>query len=308
MTKQTTTHFLKGGITHTAITAALLTAMTGSAWAQINNTAEVSGSSPRGTVVTDSSTETITLQTPTPTFTIAKSIASVSAGAGNDAANPDDGDIITYEYLVANTGNVSLDGTTLLINDPSPTFNGAAPTNSITGLTLISGDANTNGNIDIGETFLYRATYTLDQIDVDNAAGISDGVTSTISAASIDSTGTFGAATFDTANSTLTASTTIAENGSLQLVKLATRDGTNEDDGSVTPYNTGDTVIYRMTVTNNGNVTMASMTVSDTAFDGVGTISAVNCTTSGDATIATLAPGASEVCSATYVIQQGDLQ
>lgn len=308
MKDQTRIHFIKGGVTHLAITTALLTAMTGSAWAQINNTAEVSGSSPRGTVVTDSSTETITLQSPTPTFTIAKSIASVSAGAGNDPANPDDGDIITYEYLVANTGNVSLDGSTISITDPNPTFNGAAATNTLSARALISGDANTNGNIDIGETWLYRATYTLDQIDVDNAAGIADAVISTISAASIDGTGTFGAATFDTGNSTLTASTTIAENGSLQLVKLATRDGTNEDDGSVTPYNTGETVTYRMTVTNNGNVTMASMTVSDTAFDGVGAISAVTCATSGDATIATLAPGGAEVCTATYVIQQGDLQ
>lgn len=308
MTQQTKKNFFSGGITRLAIAMPVLAAMTTIAWAQIENTAEVSGTTPRGNPVTDSSTETITLQSPTPIFTVAKSIASVSSGAGSDPANPDDGDIITYEYLVANTGNVSLDASTLVINDPSPTFNGAAPSNSLTALTLISGDANTNGTIDLGEIFLYRATYTLDQIDVDNAAGIADGVTSTISAASIDGTGSFGAATFDSGNSTLTASTTIVENGSLQLVKLATRDGTNEDDGSVTPYNTGQTVRYRMTVTNNGNVTMASMTVSDTAFDGVGSISAVLCTTSGDATIATLAPGASEVCEATYVIQQGDLQ
>lgn len=288
-------------------TAPLLVAMTTAAWAQIENTAEVSGSTPRGNTITDSSTEIIQLQTPTPAFTIAKSIASISSGAGSDAGNPDGGDTITYEYLVANTGNVSLDPSTLVITDPNPTFDGTAATNALVGRTFVSGDTDGDTVLDIGETWLYRDTYILAQADVDNVAGITDGITSTISAASMDGTGSFGAATFDTGNSTLTTNGTIAENGSLLLAKIATRDGTNEDDGSVTPYNSGQTVTYRMTVTNNGNVTMATLTVSETAFDGVGSISAVSCTTSGDATIATLAPGGAEVCTATYVVEEGDL-
>lgn len=284
----------------------MLTLITPS-FAAIENTAQVSGSTPDGGTVTDSSTETITLQTAQPSFTVAKSVASVGTGNGSDAANPDGGDIITYSYAVDNNGNVSLDGSTVSITDPGPTFNAVGATNALSAIAYVSGDTDIDGNIDTDETWIYQSTYTLAQADVDEAAGVTDGVSNTVTTASITSNGGFGAATYDTGNSTLTATATIPENGSLSLAKIATRDGTIEDDGSATPYAAGETVTYRLTVTNNGNVTMSTMTVTETAFDGDGTVSAISCTTSLDATIASLAPGASEVCTATYVIQESDL-
>lgn len=288
----------------------IMLSMTLPAFAAIENTAQVSGSTPDGGTVSDTSTETITIQSASPSFTIAKSVASVSNGNGSDLTNPDGGDIITYSYQLANTGNVSIDGATVSITDPGPEFDGNNATNSLGVIAYVSGDADTDNNVDVGETWLYQATYTLSQTDVDNSAGVADGVSNTVTTASAVATGAFGAATFQSGSSTLTATTTIPENGSLSLAKIATRDGVIEDDGSVTGYNTGETVTYRLTVTNNGNVTMSTMTVSETAFDGaggLGSISAISCNTSLDATIATLAPGASEVCTATYVIQEADL-
>lgn len=303
----TKTSNLLNSVARLTLALPIMAAMTAPAFANIENTAQVSGSTPDGGTVSDTSTEVITLQAGAPSFTVAKSIKTITISSGADSANPDGGDTITYSYLVDNTGNVSIDGTTISITDPGPTFATNSAVNSFGALGLVSGDTNTDNVLQPNETWTYEATYVLDQLDVDRAAGIADAVSNTISAASATAVGSFGAATFQSGASTLTALGTIAENGALSLTKLATRDGTAEDDGSATPYNAGETVIYRLTVANTGNVTMSSITVSETAFDGSGSISAVSCSTSGDATIATLAPGVSEVCTATYVIQEADL-
>ena len=60
-----------------------------------------------------------------------------------------------------------------------------------------------------------------------------------------------------------------------------------------------DDIVYTVRVTNNGNVTATSITVSDTLVTLV-------CPTSGNATIASLAPGAFEECTATYSTVQPD--
>ena len=62
----------------------------------------------------------------------------------------------------------------------------------------------------------------------------------------------------------------------------------------------GNTIGYTVTVTNTGNVTITGITVSDP----LGTLT---CTTSGNATIASLAPSAQETCSFTYTVTQAVL-
>ena len=278
-----------------------------SAFATIDNTAQVSGSTPSGGTVTATSSEQVTIEAASPAFTLVKSITSVSTGSGADLDDPDGGDQITYQYALANTGNITLDGTTVVITDNKPTFNGTAGANNLIVDGLISGDANSDGNINPGETWIYRNRYILAQADVDLAAGVANGVTSTIQTASVDAVSTFGAATLDGGNSTLTASATITNAPVVTLAKIATRDGTNEDDGSGTPYAVGETVTYLLTVRNAGNVTLSSLTVSETAFSGANPIGAIVCSVSSNATIATLAPGGTETCTTTYTIAEGDL-
>jgi uncharacterized repeat protein (TIGR01451 family) len=285
------------------------------AYAAISNTAQVTASTPSGGTVSDTASEDVTVEAANPVFTVAKSVSSVSTASGADAANPDGGDVITYGYAVANTGNITLDPTTVSITDPGPTFDSNAATNSLSAISAVEtvpgtndGDANSNGVIDPGETFLYQATYTLAQADVDNSAGVASGVSNTITAAAADTSGA-APATFDSGNSTLTATYTMPENAVVTLAKIATRDGSTEDDGTTTAYAAGDDIIYLFTVANAGNVTLSSLTVSETAFtapSGSGA-PAITCSISGDATIASLAPGANETCTATYTVLEADM-
>lgn len=70
------------------------------------------------------------------------------------------------------------------------------------------------------------------------------------------------------------------------------------DVGSVSAA--GNVIVYSVNVQNLGNTTLSAITVSDTLVTLV-------CPTSGNATIATLAPGASETCTGSYIVTQADL-
>ena len=61
----------------------------------------------------------------------------------------------------------------------------------------------------------------------------------------------------------------------------------------------GDQIEYSVVVRNDGNVTLNTITVSDALITLV-------CPTNGDATITSLAPGASETCTATFTTTQTD--
>ncbi len=67
--------------------------------------------------------------------------------------------------------------------------------------------------------------------------------------------------------------------------------------------NAGDTITYTMVVTNNGPIDVDNITVADPLGGGL----TVVCPTSGNATIATLIPTATETCTATYVITPADV-
>ena len=283
------------------------------AFAAITNTGSVTASTPSGGTVSDTASESVTVAAPVRSFTVAKSIASISTASGDDVSFPDGGDTVTFNYAVANTGNISITGASVSITDPGPSFIDSGSTahagaNSLSSISYVSGDSNTNGVIEPTETWIYEATYTLDQADVDYAAGVTNGVTNTITTASATAV-SGGSATFDSGASTLTAQASILENAVVSLTKVATRDGTTPDNGSVTPFDPGEPIVYLFTVSNPGNVTLSSMTVSETAFvapSGAGAPT-ITCTISSNATIASLAPGESETCTATYTVQEADL-
>jgi uncharacterized repeat protein (TIGR01451 family) len=135
------------------------------------------------------------------------------------------GDNITYTYAVTNTGNTPLSGVS--VTDDRL---GAVP--------FIGGDTNTNGILDTGETWIFRAMYLVKTNDpnplVNNAvASGTDNLSRTVTA-------------------TDTASVAVLKPG-ITLVKTADRAAAHADD----------TITYTYAVTNTGNTPLSGVSVSD---------------------------------------------
>ncbi len=73
------------------------------------------------------------------------------------------GDVIHYTVSVENTGNISLTG--ISVNDPEVTF------------TYQSGDTDTNGILDVTETWVYTGSYVVTQAEMDAGGTIETTVT-----------------------------------------------------------------------------------------------------------------------------------
>ncbi len=132
------------------------------------------------------------------------------------------------------------------------------------------------------ETCTAPATHTVTQSDVD-----SGNVTNTATAS-----GTNGATV--TASSTATV-TTAPATPMLSIAKSATPTSVST---------VGSTVTYSFVVTNTGNVTITNATVADTQSAPAGALASGPTCPAG---AASLAPGASVTCTATYTVTQADI-
>ncbi|MFC0264598.1 DUF7507 domain-containing protein, partial [Fontibacter flavus] len=128
-----------------------------------------------------SATATTTI-TQSPSLTISKTVDATNISAPQD---------LTYTITVTNTGNVSLTG--VAVTDP---FAGGAA--------LESGDADSDGVLDIGEAWVYSAVYTATQSDID---------------AGDDLVNTAYVNTNETSEQSATATTTITQSPSLTISK-----------------------------------------------------------------------------------------
>ncbi len=233
----------------------------------ITNTATATGTTPGGTPITGSGTSTVTT-TASPTVTLTKT-ASVSPTADQNDVRV--GDTVTYSFVVTNTGNVTL--TVLDVTDPSdggtvacvPPAGGLVPHASV--------------------TCNATSTHTITQADVD-AGTRSDTATAT---------GTDGNAdTSPPASSTATVNATA--NPAVSLTKTGAVSPASDKGGA----KVGDTVTYTFVVTNTGNVTLTTLTVTDPSDGG-----AVVCAPPAVG----LTPSASVTCSGTttHTITQADV-
>ncbi|MCL2316243.1 MAG: carboxypeptidase regulatory-like domain-containing protein, partial [Actinomycetia bacterium] len=93
----------------------------------------------------------------------------------------------------------------------------------------------------------------------------------------------------------------VATGGTPKVTDPACQPPSTDATGPVPQLKVGATAYYDFLVTNTGDVTLTNVTVSETDFSGLGTMSAITCPQT------TLDPGQFMHCSATYVVQQGDL-
>ncbi|MFS3129420.1 sortase domain-bontaining protein [Nocardioides sp. Bht2] len=189
---------------------------------------------------------------------------------GGTAGVADAGDVITYTFTVTNDGNVDIDDVS--IADALPGLSAITPAAVAT--------------VAEGDDATFTATYTVTQADVDAGGAILN----TATASGEDPTGSPVVSPADDASVDL-----VDADPSLAVVKDAelTTDG-----GTAGVADAGDVITYTFTVTNDGNVTVDDVEIDD-ALPGLSAIT--------PASVATLAPSADAVFTATYTVTQADV-
>ena len=165
---------------------------------------------------------------------------------GDGVANV--GDTITYTFTVTNTGNVTL--TNISLSDPDATLSGGP----IASLAVGASDSST-----------FTASHTLVQADIDAGsytnsatASATDPGGNPVSAVSDDPTDPSNIDPDGDGNPSDPTVVSFTPNASLFVTKTGTI-----NDGGDGETNVGDTINYTFTVTNNGNVTISNITISD---------------------------------------------
>ncbi|NNE58302.1 MAG: DUF11 domain-containing protein [Hellea sp.] len=223
------------------------------------NTAEVNGNPTEGQLTEQSGELTITGPPANNTGTLTKT-ADVDT---NLVLN----DVVTYSYLVENTGNITWDNVTI-----ADTHNGTGSLSAISPAPL---------TLSPGQSQTFTATYTITQADVDAGVPITN-------AAQITNTPKRGTFTSPTANESVSTTGT----DSLDIVKGAPT--LNNDADSSGDITAGDTLEYTVTVTNDGTKTLNNVIVSDTNL------------TPGSNTCASVAPAGTCVLTGTHIVSQAE--
>ena len=206
-------------------------------------------------------TEAVSTETPAPEMTIAKT--------ADQTANASVGDVITYTYVVENTGNVTMNDVSISdVHSGSGTLSPFTPAN-VTSLA-------------VGASTTFTATYTITQADIDAGAPI----TNTATANATPTSGTYTPATDD--------ETVTADAGAPEIIF-------NKTASDTTNLAVGDIITYTYTAENTGNVTITNVSVSD-VHNGSGSLSAIT-----PASVATLNVGQTVTFTATYEVTQADV-
>ena len=224
--------------------------------ADITNTATLSATPERGTLGPVTATEAVTPEAADPGFTLVKT-ANPTTGLG-------EGDTVTYTYVVTNTGNVGLANVNV-----SDVQGGTGTLSAIVPASV--------AKLAPGDSTSFSANYVLTQADVDAGSDISN--TATASATPV--------------RGTLAPVTDVASiSPELPAPALSIAKSVS---GSATVSTVGQTADFDYVVTNTGNVSVSTITVSDDK------IATVNCPAD------TLAPSESLTCTATHTVTQADL-
>ncbi|MFD5427655.1 hypothetical protein [Streptomyces sp. NPDC127084] len=225
----------------------------------VENTARAAGTPPSGTPVSVQSSALFTPVT-NPALSLAKTAGPVTVTAV--------GQVVSYDFVVTNTGNVTLSG--LAVNETDFSGTGPAPQASCPSIALAP-----------GVSITCTAAYAVTQADFD--AGT---ITNTVLATARPPTGP------PVVTAPSTAVVTAEQNPGITVVKTASPTAVSA---------AGQQIDYILLVTNTGDVTLTDVRVDETAFTGTGPEPNVTCPPGS------LAPGQSKTCTATYTVTQADM-
>jgi uncharacterized repeat protein (TIGR01451 family) len=185
-----------------------------------------------------------------PDYTIDKIVTDV-AGKGPEGNVTKAGDVISYQINVTNTGNSIL--TNVTVTD-SLLGNLTDPVESI----------NSDGILEVAETWTYSGNYTVTQTDIDSNGG-GDGF--------IENTATVDCDQLDQKSDS--ESVPIGGKPGCIIDKVVTDVSGKGPEGNVTKP--GDVISYQINVTNTGNVNLTNVTVADTLIENLtGPIESLN--------------------------------
>ncbi|MBD8464701.1 DUF11 domain-containing protein [Plantibacter sp. CFBP 8798] len=235
---------------------------------EVTNSATATGTPPGGGTPPQSPPSEVTVEIPpAPSITVVKT--------ADEAAQGDYvvGQVITYSFLVTNTGNVSLSDITVDEGE----FTGAGELSEVVCPAVPA-------VLDSGAQITCTATYTVLQADVD--AG-----TITNSATATGTPPNGGTPPVSPPSEVTVPSPPVP---GLSVIKTA-----NVEKATTV----GQVITYSFQVTNTGNVTLTNVKVTEGTFTGTGTLSAITCPSGATS----LAPGLQIICTATYQVTQADL-
>jgi uncharacterized repeat protein (TIGR01451 family) len=180
----------------------------------------------------ESDPESVPLVAQAPALSVAKDAIDVGGdGTGNGPADVDD--VITYDIVVTNTGNITL--TNVVVDDNLTGTSGAACAATLA----------------VGASCTVQVQYTVTQADLDNNGG-GDGDIDNIGTGDSDQTPP------DTDPESVPL---VSQGPALSVAKDAVDvDGDGTGNG---PADVGDVITYDIVVTNTGNITLTNVTVDD---------------------------------------------
>ncbi len=204
---------------------------------------------------------------------------------------PMPGDRIDYTFEVSNAGNTTLSGVS--IEDQ-------ILENANVNITYVSGDVNGDGNLNVGEIWIYTASYQLTQTDIDaghfdNQATVhaTDIHNNPLEDLSDDPDNDEDVDTEGDGEPDDITVTNIPQHAELTLEKTGEFIDANHNGMA----DVGETIVYRFKVTNIGNVSISNISISDPIVNVTG------------GPLASLAPGESDstTFTALYIITREDI-
>src|SRR5690606_38888017 len=243
------------------------------------------GTAPDATVVSDLSDDNSVLEDDPTVIELCQdpAIAIVKTGILNDENQngcTDVDETISYTFTVTNEGNVSLSN--ISVTDPL-----------IATISGPTGDTDGDGELDVTETWIYTATYVITQADIDAGE-----VTNQATAEGTAPDATVVSDLSDD-NSVLEDDPTVIElcqDPAIAIVKTGILNDENQNGCT----DVDETISYTFTVTNEGNVSLSNISVTDPL---IATISGPTGDTDGDGELDVTETW---IYTATYVITQAD--